>query len=351
MRYIGIDVSKESLECIALEDEKKPERFKCGTTKTELQRLALWLQSSDTVSIEAGHLAIRLARFMHEKVGCKILVLDPGQLEIIYNTHKKTDREDSLKLARLIQRIPEAELPTIYICSEKEDLYRKLLYEHEYWTKSRTKMINRLHYIFLQAGVTNLKKSNLKTLKGRSMNLKLLSYFDNTLASRVLDSLKSIEVNRTAVIDQMRQILRENKEYYLAMSIPGVGLIATFAFLAYLGDCSRFEKASQVSSYSGLVPKIDCSGKVNRYGRIIKGCRPIKRIIIQSSWSLIRSNCGGPLKEFYERVYQNIGKRKAAVATARKMLESFFAIMRDKEGYWGTDDEFIMRKFKTNGLI
>ncbi|EMN00375.1 hypothetical protein LEP1GSC035_2723, partial [Leptospira noguchii str. 2007001578] len=35
-----------------------------------------------------------------------MIVLNPGDLATIYQSLKKTDKEDSLKIARLIQRFP-----------------------------------------------------------------------------------------------------------------------------------------------------------------------------------------------------------------------------------------------------
>ncbi|EKR25171.1 hypothetical protein LEP1GSC087_1644 [Leptospira interrogans serovar Bataviae str. L1111] len=41
--------------------------------------------------------------------------MNPGDLATIYQSLKKTDKEDSLKIARLIQRHPIEELPTVPI--------------------------------------------------------------------------------------------------------------------------------------------------------------------------------------------------------------------------------------------
>ncbi|EMN01765.1 hypothetical protein LEP1GSC035_2638 [Leptospira noguchii str. 2007001578] len=44
-----------------------------------------------------------------------MIVLNPGDLATIYQSLKKTDKEDSLKIARLIQRFPIEELPVVPI--------------------------------------------------------------------------------------------------------------------------------------------------------------------------------------------------------------------------------------------
>jgi transposase len=135
------------------------------------------------------------------------------------------------------------------------------------------------------------------------------------------------------------------------MSIPGVAVISAFTFLAYIGVSNRFSSAKKPSSYAGLVPRMDISGDQIRYGRIKPGCIPIKSIILQTSWGLIRLNMQGPLKEFYQRLYQKIGKKKAAVATVRKLLETFYTMLKNKETYWPADAIYVQRKLKQYALI
>jgi len=43
-----------------------------------------------------------------------------------------------------------------------------------------------------------------------------------------------------------------------------------FSSRAFIGDGSRFEKASQVSTYLGLVPRVDISGEGMKYGGVPK---------------------------------------------------------------------------------
>jgi hypothetical protein len=53
--------------------------------------------------------------------------LNPHHLPIIYETDKKTDKEDALKLAHLVADRPDSRLPTMPIPSDKEMRRRKLV--------------------------------------------------------------------------------------------------------------------------------------------------------------------------------------------------------------------------------
>jgi transposase len=90
---------------------------------------------------------------------------------------------------------------------------------------------------------------------------------------------------------------------------------------AYIGDGSRFASAVQVSNYLGLVPRVDISGTLMRYGGITKqGNDYLRALLVQAAWALIRSKKGGALKERYEYMTKKkgLGKKKAIVAAETK---------------------------------
>lgn len=350
--YVGIDLSKKQMEIIRLSSDGSKLRFRVDTTQSGEKSLLRWLRNDDLIILEAGSQAFRIAkRLMSE--GYEVLVLNPGDVRTIYASLKKTDQEDALKLARLAQRNPVEELPTVRIPDDKDEDARRLATEQEFWSNQKTMNKNRLHSLFTQAGLTKITKKNISTQKNRDIVIPLLPERYQKEACRLQLNLQLIDENLKAVDEQIKQSLQDNGAYTkLAMSMPGIGPIATHVFMAYLGDCSQFSSGKQVSYYAGLVPRVDQSGETARYGSIIKrGCVPIRRVMIQCAWALVKSKHGGTIKEFYERQHERIGKKKAIVATARKMLETFHAMMKNGELYWGVPNDIIEKKMKTYGLI
>ena len=68
-------------------------------------------------------------------------------------------------------------------------------------------------------------------------------------------------------------------------TIPGVGDKTALAFTTYVGDGKRFNNGDQVAHYLGLVPRVDCSGSINRYGHITKkGNRIVRALLYQAAW-------------------------------------------------------------------
>ena len=324
-----------------------------STDEAGLKELMKRLHKTDKVGLEAGSQSFYLAKKIIQEAACETIVLNPGGLATVYTSLKKTDKEDALKIARLIQRIPRAELPEVSLPTEEEERTRKLASEQSYWSKQRTIHKNRLHSIFSREGFTHISKKHLDNQKNRLKCLELLKNEAYHLeASRLVEILDQVELTLKSIDKQIKETLKENTAHTkLAFSMPGIGPIAALTILGYMGNFSRFSHAKQVSSYSGLVPKISISGDKPHYGHIIKrGCKPIKRIILQSAWSLTRSAHGGDLAKFYKNLVQRAGKKKAAVALSRKMLETLYHMFKNGELYRYMPEAKLEEKLKLYGI-
>jgi len=117
--------------------------------------------------------------------------------------------------------------------------------------------------------------------------------------------------------------------------VPGVGPLVAFAFTAHVAP-ERFEDASQVSNYIGLVPRVYISGESIRHGRITKrGNGYLRALLVQAAWAMINTKQGGKLKERYEymTVEKSKSKKQAIVAVARRIAELLYTLMRDGSKY------------------
>jgi len=94
---------------------------------------------------------------------------------LIYASMKKTDKEDSLKLAHIIEDFQEARLPVVPIPSDKEMNKRKILGSYRRAQQSRSREINKLHALFLAQGITTVVKKDLSTGEQRKETIKMLT--------------------------------------------------------------------------------------------------------------------------------------------------------------------------------
>ncbi|EMP08886.1 transposase, IS116/IS110/IS902 family [Leptospira interrogans serovar Pyrogenes str. 200701872] len=343
---------KKTLEVIRIGDNSLHQRQQFSTTEIGISKLINWLNPNDVVGLEAGSQSFRIAKSILNK-GIQVIVLNPGDLATIYQSLKKTDKEDSLKIARLIQRFPIEELPVVPIPNDEEEDNRRLCTEQENWTRQLTQSKNRLRSLFTQAGLTHITKKHLRTKANREISVALLPSRYQKEAERILKVLDLVEQNLKLIEEEIKEALKKNKAYaQTIMSMPGVGMITSLAIMSYMGNCKRFSSAKQAAYYVGLVPRVDISGDSAYYGRIVnRGCHSIRRVIVQAAWSLVRCQYGGKIKEFYQRLYPKKGAKKSIIATSRKMIEILYTMIKTGELFDSMPEKVLNRKLTQYGLM
>jgi len=258
------------------------------------------------VAIEAGNLAFIMAKEIAAAAGCRVYVLNPSRLAVIYQSMKKTDKEDSLKLAHILEDFREERLPEVAVPSDEEMGRRKLLAGYRREQQSRTRAINRLHGLFLAQGVTTIKKKDLATAPHRQEAVRQLEGFEREEAGHLLQCLELYEARIAALDKRIDGEAAEDEQMRRLQTVPGVGPKVSFAFAAHVA-AERFENAAQVSNYLGLVPRVYMSGDTVRYGKITKGERVCPRPAGAGGVGVSEGKAGGE-PEVTVRVYDE-GKR------------------------------------------
>ncbi|GHV35157.1 IS110 family transposase [Spirochaetia bacterium] len=350
-RYVGLDLGKRTYAMAVIGKTGKVTHSN-GRTSIE-GRAALYkkLEATDKVAIEAGNLAFIMAKEIIAQVGCEVVVLNASKLALIYGSMKKTDKSDlrsadSLKLARIIEQFRDEQLPSVKLPSDKEMRRRKLsdlrsAASQQRAVRMRTQMINMLHGLFLHQGITTVVRKDLATKENREEAVKQLTGLEKEEADWVLKAIDLAEERLVRLGNHMTEERKGDKQIAQLMEVPGIGPVVSLAFVAFVGDGSRFDNASQVSNYLGLVPRVDISGTIVKYGGITKrGNTYLRALLVQASWSLIRSGKGGALKERYEYMTQvkGLGKKKSIVAIARRLAELLWTLLR-------TGNDYEIRKF------
>ena len=336
LRHVGIDVGKRTYALAAIDPQGGVIRSNGKTGEAGRAALCGKLRRTDKVALEAGNMAFIIAKELKERVGCEVVVLNASKLALIYGSMKKTDKEDALKLARIVEQFRDGQLPTVPVPGDQEMERRKLLAGQRRAVKQRTQMVNLLHGLFLQQGITTIVKKDLKTKANRDVAVQQLRGLEREEAEW---ALRDIDLHEERLVQLKRRMEEEaagDEQIERLREVPGVGLVVALAFAAYVGDGSRFENASQVSNYLGLVPRVDISGTLVSYGGITKrGNNSLRSLLVQASWAMIRSKGGGALQEryFYMTGEKGLGKKKSIVAIARRLAELLWALSRSGTRY------------------
>ena len=330
-RYVGLDIGKKTYQMAIVGKGGKVSMSNGKTHPAGRQALYNQLRSGDKVALEAGNMAFTMAKEIEQAVaGCRVYVLNASHLALIYGSMKKTDKEDALKLAHILEDCKEERLPVVPVPSDKEMRSRKLLSSYQRVQQSRNRKINQLHALFVFQGITTKVRADLSTSESCKEAIKELSGIEHEEAEYLVASLELCE-RRIAVLEkQMEKDAAGDEAIQRLQSIPGVGPKVSFGFVAHVA-AERFEKASQVSNYLGLVPRVYISGETVKYGRITKrGNGYVRALLVQAAWALIRTKSGGKLKERYEymTIEKSISKKKAIVAIARRLAEEMYTLLK-----------------------
>ena len=335
-RYVGLDLGKREYT-MAIIGKNGKTSFREG--KTSLQgRQALYrqLEKSDKIALEAGNLAFIMAGEIQKQVGCEVRVLNSAKLPFIWDAPTKTDKEDAMKLAHLVEERRDEKLPIVPLPSEQEMERRELISNYGREVRDRTRLINRLHSLFVKQGITTMVKKNLATAQRRAEVVKELSGQLREDAEYIMQHLDlhekrikelKVKINKEAKTDESMKILQ---------SIPGVGPVVAYAYVAHVGDGSRFSKGSQVSNYLGFVPRLDYSGTIQRQGHITKrGNGYLRGLLVQGAWTAVYSRQKGALKERFQYLtkFEGRGKKKTIVSIGRRMAELMYTVLRTKTKY------------------
>ena len=335
-RFVGIDLGKRTYEMKIIGINGKVTGTNGQTNPSGRKLLYRKLLATDRVAIEVCSLGMVMAKEIQKEVGCEVVLLNPSQLVLIYRSLKKNDKEDALKLARLVQKYTNEELPKVELPTEHEENLRQILTEIRQLKNDRTKEINRLHAIFVECGITEIKKKDLATIDNRIKCIKMLKGIALAQAERILKKLELVEIQTEEVEELLDKEIDGDKNIEKLTEIPGVGKQLASAYVAFIGDGSRFPNASTIGAATGLVPRLDMSSTVCRMGHITKcGNKNLRTLLILAAWSHVRSRDGGALKDkfLFMTRFQSKGKKIAIVAIARKLAELMYILLKNDTSY------------------
>jgi len=335
-RYVGIDLGKREYTMAIIGKNGKMNIHHGKTNAQGRQALCQKLEKEDKVALEAGNLAFITAQEITEKKGCEVRVLNSAKLPFIWDAPTKTDKEDAMKLARLVEERRDEKLPIVPLPSEKELARRKTISSYGREMRNRTRHLNTLHAIFVHQGHTAVVKKNIATAERRKEAVGILAGAEREEAEWLLKYLDLHERRIKELKEKMQKDAKEDEDMKILQTIPGVGPVVAYAFAAYVGDGSRFSKGAQVSNYIGFVPRLDYSGTIQRNGHITKrGNSCLRGLLVQAAWSAVRSKKGGALRMRYSyyTLCHGASKKKTVVSIARKLTEHMYSVLRSGTAY------------------
>lgn len=321
MAMIGIDVSKQKLDCLWLKDlvaDKVKSRVFDNTPSGHKAVLA-WAQKQTGAALEAIHFIMEATGIYHEalayvlyQAGAKVTVVNPAQVRSYAKSlgrRTKTDKKDSMVLAR-------------YGATQQHRLWQP---EPEA-VRTLKALIARINAVEkdIQRERNRLEKAQIARAVAAVI----------TSIQTVLGQLEHEKARLEALIDQhIDQNPGLKRDRQLLESIPGVGPVISRSMMAVIRSRS-FDCASQCAAYLGVVPVQHESGtSVHGRPQLSKaGDARLRAKLYMAAVACIQYN--PDIKRHYERLVNN-GKTKmsALCAAMRKLVHICFGVLKHQTPY------------------
>jgi len=323
MLYTGLDLHKSFSYITTMNDKGEIIGQKRLPSNGEVVEFLKEFGERMEVAIEATPSWYWLYDHLEDE-GFKVKLSHPLKTKAIAYAKVKTDKVDSATIAHLLR---SNLLPLSYVPEKPVRLNRELLRYRASLVKIQTGIKNKVHTILAKNNISHgysdlFGKEGMVFLHSLSLPENYRIALEGYLS--VLDNVRrEIQV----VSKRVQQLAEEDSDALLLMTIPGVGYYSALLIKSEIGDVKRFPSAKQLCSYAGLVPSTYASGNTCYHGHITKqGSRWLRWILIEAAIHAVKRT--GPLRRFYYKVERKKGGKVAKVATARKLLEWIYHMMR-----------------------
>ena len=328
--YFGLDVSQKNIEIFAVMEEKGLSMGKISNDRKSLDAFFDKIPApanTITVALETGTHSAWISRCL-EKRGHEVIVAHARDLAFIYKGSKKSDRVDAEKLARMA-RADRNLLHPVKLMDRKRQEALLAIKARDLLVKNRTCTINAIRGFLRSFGIDDAEYSHdtinqLYSMLPKEIRLNLRGLF--TALTAMNHCIKDYD-------RRIAKIAQEYPETRTLQQIKGVGPLIALTFALVIGDPRRFNSRG-CGSYTGLAPKRDQSGEVDKQLGITKcGNNLLRRLLVQGAQYIMGpfgEDCD--LRDFGNRIAQrggSIARKKAKVAVARKLAITMLALWRE----------------------
>ncbi|MGC4089955.1 MAG: IS110 family transposase [Polyangiaceae bacterium] len=291
IRFVGMDVHAETIAVAVAEGRDQVRSLGMIPNRPEaVRRLLGKLGKASTVKVcyEAGPTGYALY-WQLTKLGYHCDVIAPSLIPVAAGDRIKTDRRDAEKLARSYRA---GDLTSVWVPDAKHEAIRDLVRAREAAKEDQLRAKHRLGKYLLRYGVRApdgcrtwtaawwqwVRGVQLDHTEQNTTLVELILEVDHQ-AQRIERLDGAIDRAITDAPKQLRALVDA------LQALRGVAKVTAVTLATEFGTFSRFEKATQVMSYTGMVPSEHSSGPRTRRGAITKtGNSHLRRVLVEAAW-------------------------------------------------------------------
>lgn len=333
--FIGVDLHKCTVTLTAVDPlGEKIDRLKISTKSTG--KIEDWLLKLPRFS----HMAVEACPFVEWFIDrfdpCvdRMDIADATELANLRGKRRKTDFNDSLDIAK---RLSRGECPLGYIADQDLMQLRKL---GRHWRLLSRLLSRTKHSMKSMLNAANIRGPSFDAASAQRWLLAhgdLLKPAQHDSFSDFIDILSVVERQRERLRRQMIIAARSDKFAPIISrltTVPGIGDIWGAVIAAEIGPFDRFPNADALEFWAGLTADMKESAGRTQSGHITKaGSVTLRWALGKAAVTLCQSDAGQEATR--QRLITRIGKPKANVAMARRLLRILYAMMRDGKAYQG----------------
>lgn len=214
-----------------------------------------------------------------------------------------------------------------FLSASKSDVITTMTSAVNHSTEWADKRYNMLLNIAKEAKLLKLDVNYLET--EMICFIKILHTF-----KECIDSIKAKMIEASSIIPEFK----ENVD--LLCTHPEVGEISSICFLAEIGNIKNFSNAKKLVAFCGVDTSVSQSGSfTSTHNRLTKrGSNFARKILFNLALASIKTFRNGVpanqvLFEIYQKLIQSKPKKVAIGAIMHKLINHFFAILRDQKPF------------------
>ena len=334
MYYVGLDIHKKYCISAVMDKEGKiMDRKRIESKPEALREYFKELEEPCHVAMEACY---NWGYFLDilQDVTDGISLGHPLKTRLIAEARIKTDAIDAKVLADLLRTNL---LPLAYIPGVETRRMKNFLRFRAGLASMNTQVKNKIHALLDQHEFPERQTlgqlSDVFGTQGRNLLAQItLPGADTEVLRSWVGLWEHLHKEILKADLWIRKHVKDDPMSLLLKTIPGIG--DQFALLVRyeIDEIERFRSAKKLVGYAGLAPSTYSSGGITRHGRITKQGNKWLR------WAFVEAAQKAPItspyfKEYFHRLKDRAGRDRARIATARKIAEAVFGVMKNKKVY------------------
>lgn len=268
------------------------------------------------------------------------MVVHPPHVALITRSQVMNDKIAASILARLLAK---GLLVGIWVPPQEIRELRGLVAQRQKMVRLATQAKNRLHAV--------IQRHHLVPPAGNPFGANNKEWWQSLSLGRLeklnlqsdLETLQFSEKQVKGMTEIMEGMAAEQEPIGRLLQLPGFGVVSAVTVWAAIGTIQRFADPQHLVGYAGLGTRVHDSGMTTRTGKITKaGRRDLCTVLIEAANAAANSH--PHWKAELARLEPRLGRNKAIVAVARKLLVAAWYVLAKKQADRYVEPEMVSQK-------